>query len=126
VRAALEDDACRGGWSCALSGIIHPHSVFAALSMYQWALSIGAHEARHADQPREIAAAVRRAGLPPIAQLISGTLLLWSAAMWRGRTFGRGCHCWVPSAARCPCSASAVGTFGQTFTFGAVVFTHGV
>lgn len=38
----------------ALGAITHPHPVFGTLDMYQWALVLGYHDLRHADQIREI------------------------------------------------------------------------
>ena len=40
----------------ALSRVIHEHPRFGALNAYQWGGFIAAHEARHAEQIREIAA----------------------------------------------------------------------
>ena len=40
----------------ALSRVIHEHPRFGALSAYQWAGFLAAHESRHAEQIREIAA----------------------------------------------------------------------
>ena len=39
----------------ALSIIEVPHARFGPLNLYQWLLFVGAHEARHASQLREIA-----------------------------------------------------------------------
>src|SRR5262245_14689667 len=44
----------------ALGQVIHPHPRFGALNLYQWALFIGAHEARHTGQLGEIALAFAR------------------------------------------------------------------
>jgi uncharacterized protein YndB with AHSA1/START domain len=41
----------------ALGAVIRPHPRFGDLNLYQWLLFTGAHEARHAAQVREIAAA---------------------------------------------------------------------
>jgi hypothetical protein len=58
--AALE--ASRGALLTALAGanglalgtITHPHPIFGTMNMYQWALVLGFHDLRHADQIREI------------------------------------------------------------------------
>jgi hypothetical protein len=42
----------------ALSRVIHEHPRFGALNAYQWAGFLAAHESRHAEQIREIAAQV--------------------------------------------------------------------
>jgi hypothetical protein len=42
----------------ALGRVIHEHPRFGALNAYQWAGFVAAHESRHADQIREIAAQV--------------------------------------------------------------------
>ena len=47
-----------GADGLALSRVIHEHPRFGALNAYQWAGFLAAHEARHADQIREIAAQV--------------------------------------------------------------------
>lgn len=39
----------------ALGTISFPHPALGLLNMYQWALSVGGHEARHAEQIRELA-----------------------------------------------------------------------
>ncbi len=41
----------------ALGDIVHPHPVFGPLNLYHWIAFVGGHEARHADQIREAAAA---------------------------------------------------------------------
>jgi hypothetical protein len=38
-----------------LSSVKQPHPVFGAISLYEWAAFVGAHEARHAAQMREAA-----------------------------------------------------------------------
>jgi hypothetical protein len=38
----------------ALGTISHTHPVFGAMNLYQWGLLLGYHDARHADQIREI------------------------------------------------------------------------
>jgi hypothetical protein len=43
----------------ALSRVIHEHPRYGALSVYQWAGFLAAHESRHAEQIREIATHVR-------------------------------------------------------------------
>ena len=45
-----------GADGLALSRVIHEHPRFGALSAYQWAGFLAAHESRHAEQIREIAA----------------------------------------------------------------------
>jgi hypothetical protein len=39
----------------ALSEVTHEHPVLGLINLYQWLVFVGAHEARHADQIREIA-----------------------------------------------------------------------
>lgn len=56
-RASLRD-TLRGGAGLALSSVTHPHAVLGELDLEQWVLFIGYHEARHADQIREIGAAL--------------------------------------------------------------------
>ena len=41
----------------SLDAFTHPHPALGPINGYQWILFIGSHEARHADQVREIAAA---------------------------------------------------------------------
>jgi hypothetical protein len=41
-----------------LTDVTMPHPVFGALNLYTWFAWVGSHEARHAAQIREIAAAV--------------------------------------------------------------------
>jgi hypothetical protein len=41
----------------ALGDVVYPHPVVGNLNLYQWIGFIGAHEARHADQIRELARA---------------------------------------------------------------------
>ncbi len=43
----------------AIGSVQAPHPAFGSLDMYQWLLFVGAHEGRHADQIREIGAALR-------------------------------------------------------------------
>lgn len=43
-----------GADGLALGEITHNHAVFGTLDLYQWLAFIGGHEARHADQIREI------------------------------------------------------------------------
>lgn len=43
----------------ALGEVIAPNAVLGPLNVYQWVVFAGSHEARHAAQIREIAAAVR-------------------------------------------------------------------
>jgi hypothetical protein len=45
----------------ALGDIRHAHPTIGDLNLYQWALWIGGHEARHAAQVREIAGQFARA-----------------------------------------------------------------
>ena len=47
-----------GADGLALSRVIHEHPRFGALNAYQWAGFLAAHESRHAEQIREIAAQV--------------------------------------------------------------------
>ena len=44
------------GDGLALGEITHPHPLLGKLDLYQWVLFVGQHEARHADQIREIGA----------------------------------------------------------------------
>jgi hypothetical protein len=46
--------AAEAGDGLALGTITYAHAVLGALSMYQWMLFVGQHEARHAAQIREI------------------------------------------------------------------------
>jgi hypothetical protein len=46
----------------ALGQITFPHPVFGVLSLYQWVLFVGQHEARHAVQIQEIAGRLARRG----------------------------------------------------------------
>jgi hypothetical protein len=39
----------------ALGEIVHPHPVFGPLNLYHWVAFVGGHEARHAEQIREVA-----------------------------------------------------------------------
>ena len=61
TRADLRDaiDAADG---LALGAIAFPHIYFGPLNVYEWIALVGAHEARHADQVREIAATLAAAG----------------------------------------------------------------
>jgi hypothetical protein len=47
------------GNGLALTEVIRPHPVLGPINLYQWVLFVGSHEARHADQVREIAADLR-------------------------------------------------------------------
>lgn len=51
--------ALAAGDGLALGAVTRPHPLFGPLDVYQWVLAVGGHEARHADQVREIAAAFR-------------------------------------------------------------------
>jgi hypothetical protein len=44
------------GLSCC--DIVHPHPVFGPINLYAWFAFLGAHEARHASQIREVGAAL--------------------------------------------------------------------
>jgi len=48
--------ALSSGNGLALGEITHPHPLLGGLNLYQWVLFVGQHEARHADQIREIGA----------------------------------------------------------------------
>ena len=48
-------EAFLAGDGLALSELLHPHAPLGPLNFYQWAAFVGAHEARHAAQIREIA-----------------------------------------------------------------------
>jgi hypothetical protein len=50
LRAALADAS-----GLALGTITHTHPIFGTLDMYQWGIVLGLHDARHADQVREMA-----------------------------------------------------------------------
>jgi hypothetical protein len=62
--AALEQSrvalraAIREGNGLALGDVSHPHPVFGPSTLYQWGIFVGAHEARHTAQIREIGAAL--------------------------------------------------------------------
>ncbi len=56
ARAALLAALERGDGR-ALGAVTRPHPVLGPLDLYQWALAVGGHEARHAGQVREIAEA---------------------------------------------------------------------
>lgn len=47
------------GDGLALGRVSHPHPAFGELTIYQWIEFMGAHEARHAAQMREVAAELR-------------------------------------------------------------------
>src|SRR5262245_96251 len=47
-------DALASGDGLALGTLMSPHPLFGQLSIYQWAAFVGAHQARHAAQFREI------------------------------------------------------------------------
>jgi uncharacterized damage-inducible protein DinB len=49
-------EAFLAGDGLALGEIVHPHSALGPYTLYHWAAFVGAHEARHAAQIREIAA----------------------------------------------------------------------
>ena len=49
----------------ALGGITLPHPAFGPLDMYQWIAFLAGHDARHADQIREVGAALLRDGRAP-------------------------------------------------------------
>ncbi len=51
-------DAVADADGLALGTITHPHLAFGPFTMYKWIAFIGAHEARHADQIREIGASL--------------------------------------------------------------------
>lgn len=59
--AALEESrrdlmtAAAAGNGLALGTITYPHPLLGTLNLYQWILFVGQHEARHAEQIREIA-----------------------------------------------------------------------
>jgi uncharacterized damage-inducible protein DinB len=55
TRAALRAGVLPGD-GLALSEVIQPHPVLGPINLYQWLLFVGAHEARHTGQVREIAA----------------------------------------------------------------------
>ncbi len=57
ARAGLKT-AMTAGVGLALGEVTHPHPRFGPLSIYGWLAFVGAHEARHAAQIREIAAAL--------------------------------------------------------------------
>lgn len=54
-------DQLHAGDGLAYSTVLHPHPLFGALNLYEWVWFIGAHERRHTDQIREIAAHFRTA-----------------------------------------------------------------
>jgi hypothetical protein len=51
-------EALLTGDGLALSDLVHPHVALGPFNFYQWAGFVGAHEARHAAQIREIGAAL--------------------------------------------------------------------
>jgi len=57
TRATLRAGVLPGD-GLALSEVIQPHPVLGPINLYQWLLFVGAHEARHTGQVREIAAEV--------------------------------------------------------------------
>ena len=59
-RSALLE-AVRAADGRAIGAIRFPHPVFGELNAYQWLVFVGAHEARHTAQIREIAESVRGA-----------------------------------------------------------------
>lgn len=59
----LVTTAAAGG--VALSRVIHEHPRFGALSVYQWARFLAAHEMRHAEQIREIASQLAAVKISP-------------------------------------------------------------
>ena len=60
TRAALRGGA-QPGDGLALGEVIQPHPVLGPINIYQWLLFVGAHEARHTAQVREIAAELNSA-----------------------------------------------------------------
>jgi hypothetical protein len=56
-------EAFLAGDGLALGDLVHPHPMLGPFNFYQWAAFVGAHEARHAGQIEEIAAAL--AGAEP-------------------------------------------------------------
>jgi hypothetical protein len=57
TRAKLKD-AVVAADGLALGQIKYPHLVFGDLTLYEWIAFVGAHEARHADQIREVGASL--------------------------------------------------------------------
>ncbi|HEX3556309.1 MAG TPA: DinB family protein [Thermoanaerobaculia bacterium] len=51
-------EALLAGDGLALGELVHPHVLLGPFNFYQWAAFVGAHEARHAAQIREIGAAL--------------------------------------------------------------------
>lgn len=49
-------DHLNTGDGLAFSGVLHPHPIFGMLDLYEWVHFIGAHDRRHAEQVRELAA----------------------------------------------------------------------
>jgi len=58
VRASLKAAALTGD-GLALGRVTQPHPFFGPLSVYEWLALMAGHEARHADQMREVAALVK-------------------------------------------------------------------
>jgi hypothetical protein len=56
--------AFAAGDGLALAEVEMPHPVLGSLNVYQWAVATAGHEARHAEQIREIAATVASASQP--------------------------------------------------------------
>ncbi len=61
TRAALRAGVMPGD-GLALSEVTQPHPVLGPINLYQWLLFVGAHEARHTGQVREIAAELSAEG----------------------------------------------------------------
>jgi hypothetical protein len=61
TRADLRE-ALREADGLALGTLTFPHIYFGPLDLYTWIAFVGAHEARHTDQIREIAASLGDAG----------------------------------------------------------------
>jgi hypothetical protein len=51
---AVFREAVLAGDGLALGTVTHPHPAFGPLTLYEWIAFVGGHEARHADQIREI------------------------------------------------------------------------
>ena len=62
VRGSLKQAALAGD-GLALGTVTQPHPFFGALNVYQWLAFVAGHEARHADQMREVVAQLRARGL---------------------------------------------------------------
>ena len=52
-------EALLSGSDLALNEVMHPHPRFGPMSIYHWVAFVGAHEARHAAQIRELLAEIR-------------------------------------------------------------------